>query len=249
MPTFSARCTNNTIITEIAVLVDDQTAHRLPSLPQLEAWNTERIAGVKAQIIAAEAKEAFGMSNARTMSEEAVRKRKEREEKRAAAARAKALAEGRDEEDVFVPPLDTSVQSGLAVAANPANQQGTPAAGVSSSNVTWSVTIPASSSTELQWYSSEDAMYSTIEDAKAAGIWTYPSTPFERAKCTVYQDLWEKGHFMGGGIRFGADFLVYPGRSSAGDHLKIRADCRKQVILCDTIPIFLPASLSRPQRA
>lgn len=151
-----------------------------------------------------EAKESVGgLKKERAMSEEAVRKRREREEKRAAAARAKALAEGAAEEDVFTPPPSEP----------PAPPPETPS--IASSNAAWTVTIPASSSS-LPWYSSgEGATYATIDEAKAAGIWTYPSTPFERAKCAVYRDLWEKGHYMGGGIRFGADFLVYPGMLSS----------------------------------
>ncbi|KAI0811170.1 hypothetical protein BC629DRAFT_1281246 [Irpex lacteus] len=187
---------------EIAILVDDPTAHRQPSQSQLETWNNERIAGVKSQIAAVEAKESVGgLKKERAMSEEAVRKRREREEKRAAAARATALAEGVAEEDVFTPPPSDPTPAGPE----------TPS-GIASSNAAWTVTIPASSSS-LPWYSSEgqETTYATIDDARAAGIWTYPSTPFERAKCAVYRDLWEKGHYMGGGIRFGADFLVYPG--------------------------------------
>ena len=81
-----------------------------------------------------------------------------------------------------------------------------------SSNAVYAVTVPTCS-TELEWYSPERVTYSTLEDAKAAGIWSYPSTLYERAKCAVFQDLWEKGHFMGGGIKFGGDFLVYPGKT------------------------------------
>ncbi|KAI0086611.1 hypothetical protein BDY19DRAFT_894376 [Irpex rosettiformis] len=193
---------------EIAVLVDDPTAHRLPSVDQLEAWNNERMEGVKMQIAAVEAKEAQGQKNAKSMSEEAMRKRKEREEKRAAVARAKVLAEGGDEVSPPSPP-EASVSDTL-VPPTLSDRLGTPSSATSSSITTWTVTIP-SSSDELCWYSSEVATYATIEDAKAAGIWSYPSTPFEASKCAVFLDLWEKGHYMGGGIRFGADFLVYPG--------------------------------------
>lgn len=30
-------------------------------------------------------------------------------------------------------------------------------------------------------------------------------------KCAVYQDLWEKGHYVTTGEKFGGDFLVYLG--------------------------------------
>ena len=111
-------------------------------------------------------------------------------------------------EDVFTPAPtelnDTPASAPLS--------EGKPSDATSSANATWTITIPASSAAELSWYSSEGSTYTTIEDAKAAGIWSYPSNSFERAKCAVFRDLWEKGHYMGGGIRFGADFLVYPGK-------------------------------------
>lgn len=33
----------------------------------------------------------------------------------------------------------------------------------------------------------------------------------KEARVHVYKDLWKKGYFMGSGLKFGADFLVYPG--------------------------------------
>ena len=63
----------------------------------------------------------------------------------------------------------------------------------------------------LSWHEHEQHTFSTLDDARAAGIWTYPSTDAERAKCEVFRDLWEKGYYMGGGSKFGGDWLVYPG--------------------------------------
>ena len=82
--------------TELAVLVDDPHAHRKPSPVELARWNADRKAGVKAQLLAAEAKETTSATAPRTLTEEALRKRKEREAKRLAAARAKAAAESLD---------------------------------------------------------------------------------------------------------------------------------------------------------
>ncbi|KAI0340209.1 tRNA-intron endonuclease catalytic domain-like protein [Trametopsis cervina] len=189
---------------EVAILVDDPAAHKAPAPAQLEAWKTERAADIHAQIAAVEAKEAAGLKAAKSMSEDAIRKRKEREEKRAAAARAKAIAEGG--EDVFV----LSPETPTSLATQSSSRPATPIIGSNPTNATWTVTVPASSS-ELAWYSSTGATYDTIEDARAAGVWSYPATLLERARCGVFRDLWEKGHYMGGGIRFGADFLVYPG--------------------------------------
>ena len=57
--------------------------------------------------------------------------------------------------------------------------------------------------------------YETLDAARAAGVWSYPSNARERARCEVFRDLWEKGYYMGGGIKFGGDWLVYPGASSS----------------------------------
>ncbi|GJE98121.1 tRNA-intron endonuclease catalytic domain-like protein [Phanerochaete sordida] len=184
---------------QLAVFVDDSTAHRTPAHEELVQWNAERTAHVAAQIAGAEAKDAEqrGAAN-RALSEDAVRKRRAREEKRAAAARAKAIAEGADPDSVVL------------VVPTPQERPDTPSASANA-NTVYTVTVPADSAAELPWYAPEAATYATLEDAKAAGVWTYPSTSFERAKCEVFRDLWEKGHFMGGGIKFGGDFLVYPG--------------------------------------
>ncbi|KAJ3551721.1 hypothetical protein NM688_g4544 [Phlebia brevispora] len=184
----------------LAVLVNDPNAHRKPTPQQIEDWNAERKANIKAQVLAAEAKESS--TAARTLTEEAVRKRREREEKRLAAARAKAVAEGLNPDSVSplsrVPPAEmleqpiTPTVGGLLPSGH-------------------TVIVPGSSVVSVGWYASDGCVHETIDAARAAGIWSYPSTPSEIAKCAVYQDLWEKGYFMGGGIKFGGDFLVYPG--------------------------------------
>lgn len=79
------------------------------------------------------------------------------------------------------------------------------------SSISYNVLIPTSS-TSFQWYTPDACSYSTIESAKVAGIWNYPSDLQERARCGVFRDLWEQGYFIGGGIKFGAEYLVYPGQ-------------------------------------
>lgn len=39
----------------------------------------------------------------------------------------------------------------------------------------------------------------------------YPSTEKEVLRYHVFKDLWEKGFFLTSGVKFGGDFLVYPG--------------------------------------
>ncbi|WFD25179.1 tRNA-intron lyase [Malassezia nana] len=53
--------------------------------------------------------------------------------------------------------------------------------------------------------------YTTLQEAYAAGVWTYPRTLEERARCAVFEDLHSKGYFLSTGLRFGGDFVVYPG--------------------------------------
>ncbi|KAH9967972.1 hypothetical protein BC827DRAFT_1169438 [Russula dissimulans] len=53
--------------------------------------------------------------------------------------------------------------------------------------------------------------YDTLGAARDAGVWSYPASAEERARCEVFRDLWEKGYYMGGGGKFGGDWLIYPG--------------------------------------
>jgi len=63
----------------------------------------------------------------------------------------------------------------------------------------------------LDWYDSKANAFHTLEAARKAHVWSYPSTLLQKAKCAVFKDLWDKGNYMGGGLKFGGDFLVYPG--------------------------------------
>jgi len=134
------------------------------------------------------------------MSEEAIRKRKEREQKKALQ---KAQAAASESPESFVPESSTTVPS--QAEARPSN----PTAAVSTP--VYTVVVPASSSS-LPWYAPQSSTYTTLAGARAAVVWMYPSTLHERAKCGVFRGLWEQGYFMGGGIKFGGDYLVYPGK-------------------------------------
>ncbi|KAI0831771.1 tRNA-intron endonuclease catalytic domain-like protein [Trametes gibbosa] len=204
---------------QLAVLIDDSNAHRPPSAEALYRWNAEREASASQQIAAAEAERASEKAAKLSTSDEAIRKRKEREAKRAAVARAKAIAEGLTVDEI----------PEIAVVPATDARSSTPSKLVAP---TFNVTIPASSS-ELEWYAPEGRTHPTLDSARAAGVWTYPTTPFERAKCRVFRDLWEKGNFMGGGIKFGGDFLVYP-----GDPLRYHSHFVATVIESPTAPLM-----------
>ncbi|KAJ7098069.1 hypothetical protein B0H15DRAFT_641668 [Mycena belliarum] len=168
---------------EFAVLIDDPKAHIEPSVAELQRWNLQDKESSQRQLaqLAAAAKISPGMSV------EAVKKRKERELKRAAGAKLAGA----------VPDSSLFSTSETAVVPQAADAQ-------------YTVLIPASS-TFFEWYNDSACLFTSIDSAKAAGIWEYPSTLHERAKCGVFRGLWEQGMYMGGGIKFGGDYLVYPG--------------------------------------
>jgi tRNA-splicing endonuclease subunit Sen34 len=166
-------------------------------------------------------------------------KRAEREAKRSARVAAAGTAAPRNPEEpsfaadisLFAPeePFPTDASTGVSAPQAPVSMK---ASAPSSSLVKpHSITVPAASSV-LPWYPSSDKRsafaaaspvtasllqhqyeYKTLESAKQAGLWVYPSTQAERARCAVFRDLHEKGYWMGGGMKFGGDWLVYPGTS------------------------------------
>ena len=145
------------------------------------------------------------------MSEEAQQKRKERElRKQAEAARRTTAGEDINIPDPLLASVSVEPQKDLTSRVTN-SRMGTPLPeGSNTSSIPYTIVIPASSSS-LEWYDSSVCSYSTIEAAREAGVWDYPSNLTERARCGVFKDLWKQGYFMGGGIKFGGEYLVYPG--------------------------------------
>lgn len=184
----------------IAVLVDDPSAHHTPSPSTLKSWTEARLNDVRQQIALTEEKGSIEASNPdRAMSENAKRKRKEREERRALA---KSDGVPCIPAEHSPSPRPTSENPSQAAVGEP------PDSAIAMPSGSYTVNIPASSS-KLEWYAPHSHLSLTI--AREAGIWLYPSTLQERARCGVFRDLWEKGYYMGGGIKFGGEYLVYPG--------------------------------------
>ena len=185
-----------------AVLVYDPKAHLQPTIPQLERWSKEQKDSIQSHLAYTESKTAKESANAsRAMSEEAQRKRKERElRKQAEAARKAAAGEDVDNSAAFLVSPSTESQKDSTTLPE----------GLNTSSISYTIVIPSSSSS-LEWYDSSVRSYSTIEAAREAGVWDYPSDLSERARCGVFKDLWKQGYFMGGGIKFGGEYLVYPG--------------------------------------
>lgn len=188
-----------------AVFIDDPLAYEQPTIAQLQKWSAEQEESMKTQLAYTETKTAKEGSNpSRAMSEEALRKRKEREERKKAQAAAKDMAEG-------VEGSSSSLNLAESEGANTPTEPSTSTSeGPKNSSLPYTIVIPASSSS-LDWYDPTECTYSTIESARLAGVWDYPSTLSERARCGVFKDLWKQGYFMGGGIKFGGEYLVYPG--------------------------------------
>ncbi|TFK42989.1 hypothetical protein BDQ12DRAFT_703294 [Crucibulum laeve] len=185
----------------VATFVDDTRAHIQPSTSELKQWNADQQENIKQQLALAEIKTTKDTTSGRAMSEEAIRKRKEREEKkREKAARLAAKADGPNA--LLAPTLEVEAPKVDAAHISPGR--------LSSSTVPYTIVIPALSST-FEWYDPSKYTYTTLGDAKTAGIWDYPATLAERARCGVFRGLKEKGFFMGGGIKFGGEYLVYPG--------------------------------------
>ena len=101
--------------------------------------------------------------------------------------------------------------------------------------------IPATSE-EFSWY--EKKIYYTLQEARAAGVWSYPSNQDERAKCAVFADLWRKGYYMANGLRFGGDWLVYPGMCPAPASANYSSS--PKVTRSATIPTLWPPSIHLP---
>lgn len=49
------------------------------------------------------------------------------------------------------------------------------------------------------------------DDKLEEAHWNYPETSEEKIKYMIFKDLWERGHYVTTGGKFGGDFLAYPG--------------------------------------
>lgn len=192
------------LVPEIAVIVNDPVAHLRPSILELESWNEEQQASFRQQIIANETK-ATKKDDCRSFTEEALKKRKGREDRRRLATM--KFAEESNAEDINTPSPDVSHSKESDAMITQSTQISISQQPAASAN--YVITIPAAS--EYQWYNADQATFRTIAGAQKAGIWTYPSNLNERARCGVFQSLLAHGYFIGSGIKFGGDYLVYPG--------------------------------------
>ncbi|GAA5964584.1 hypothetical protein JCM8115_004674 [Rhodotorula mucilaginosa] len=224
----------------IAVLVDDRAAHIPPTLEQAESYHASRAAAVQAQQEAHYANEQAKkremeelhrdkIEKRRREKEAARRKREEEELERRRAAGEDVSREsvggsagGQQEMKISVPPLAPGAANtgppSSAIAGSSSSAVPVPAAAEATdtkpdlSHVGYTIIIEPRSDS-FAWYDPDrpSVSFSTIEAARDAGLWSYPQTTLQEARCRVFEDLWRRGFYMGGGMRFGGDFLVYPG--------------------------------------
>ena len=165
----------------------------------------------------------------RREKEAARRKREEEELERRRAAGEDVSREsvggsagGQQEMKISVPPLAPGAANtgppSSAIAGSSSSAVPVPAAAEATdtkpdlSHVGYTIIIEPRSDS-FAWYDPDrpSVSFSTIEAARDAGLWSYPQTTLQEARCRVFEDLWRRGFYMGGGMRFGGDFLVYPG--------------------------------------
>ena len=217
----------------------DPAAHHSPTPAQLEAWDASRRQDIAHHQLArlerrrrtedkattttatTEAPIDIDQRDAVVVAAAIQQKRAEREARRrrrlAAAADSNAGADA-----------DVEVDADADVDADAVETIGGVEGGrgaltpVPSASLVYTISVPTTSDA-FAWYNYDDDdnddggrqqrrhTYETLDAAREAGVWSYPASAGERARCEVFRDLWEKGYYMGGGIKFGGDWLVYPG--------------------------------------
>ncbi|GAA5968223.1 hypothetical protein JCM11641_003777 [Rhodosporidiobolus odoratus] len=211
---------------KLAILVNDPSAHLPPTLAESTSYSTSRASAITAQ------QEASRLNDLERKREFEAKNRDKIEKKRAEKEKKRKEREDQIRKDgleVFVPDLaqgaeNTGAPAAAASAGASSAPSPLPVASPSQKSTLASATEPPlhlapytiliePTSSPFAWYdpSAEAVSYPTLESAKKAGIWNYPLNPVQDARCKVFEDLWRRGFYMGGGLRFGGDFLVYPG--------------------------------------
>ena len=185
------------VAAELATIIHDPAAHHPVTPAQLESWDEQRQRNITQQQIR-DAERRKGEDRADIGSAAAQKKRAERE-----ARRQRQLAQVAKDDDAG----PTAVVEGAAVTDAPSSPSSQPPP---ANAAVYTVAVPTTSDA-FAWYAPEAHTYETLDAAREAGVWTYPATEEERARCEVFRDLWQKGYYLGAGGKFGGDWLVYPG--------------------------------------
>ncbi|KAM0748138.1 hypothetical protein T439DRAFT_328126 [Meredithblackwellia eburnea MCA 4105] len=195
---------------QLGIILDDNQAHRPPTPGEYSYYHSSRLAAIEHQKRTSVALEAIRKAEAaEKYKDEIAAKQAERQEKKRKKAEQERLArQTLGEFIVNVPEL----KEGEKTTGPPSSLKGKEKEEDDLATVPYTI-ITQPSSSDLPWYDAEadNVSYDTLQAAKTAGIWDYPETPLQESRCQVFEDLWRKGYYMGGGLRFGGDFLIYPG--------------------------------------
>ena len=193
--------------TGIAVIVDERLAYSPPTLAESSAYAESRSTAIEQYQRATydyEEKKKIEMQEKHRDKIELKRKLKlEKRQQQLELAEQEGFK-------VFVP----DIEPGEETTGPPAPSQ--PSVSTPDlSSIPYTILIDTTSSS-YPWYdpsstASPPSVHSTLESAAEAKVWNYPGNPQQQSRCLVFEDLWRKGFYMGGGLRFGGDFLVYPG--------------------------------------
>ncbi|GAA6016934.1 hypothetical protein JCM11491_006917 [Sporobolomyces phaffii] len=198
----------------IAVIVDEVGAHTDPTGAQADDYADSRRRAIEHQQRTTheyeERKKVEMHAKHRDKIDEKRRAKLEKKRSGGGAPAAAAAAAAGEGFQVAVPDLVPGQPTTGSPCHPPA--PGPPPPAVDISSLPYTILIDPSSSS-YPWYDPDAATvtYATLADARAAGVWAYPQTQLQRSRCRVFEDLWAKGYYMGGGLRFGGDFLIYPG--------------------------------------
>lgn len=140
--------------------------------------------------------------------------KRQREEKRLNKGKGKEREGGEvdAELDVFV--VDSPAQAASTASEEVPRETGSKHKDVTSTP--YFLTVPAHpdvTPSPQSWFEPRpgESSFTDLDSARAAGVWTYPDDLVETSRCATFRKLWEAGMYMGQGIKFGGEFLGYPG--------------------------------------
>lgn len=168
----------------IAEFVDLNNA-RLPTSDEISSYHQHKLQEIRKEAEETKARN----SKEPKLSEKDIQKREQKRQERAAAKAKAGLVV--DTDSAFTPSPPIAIKEEEAKLPN-----------------TFTITVPATSD---YTFDQHNDVYADLDSAKKANVWTYPHNELELSKCRVFKDLWQRGMFMGDGIRFGGHLLVYPG--------------------------------------
>lgn len=202
------------------MLVDELAAHKPVTTEQADTYATQRESAILAQRTEHRRLEEEKKARALELYADKIgKKQKQREEKKKLMELekeklAETAAGGNERLELFVP----NVAEGETTTGPPPSQTHNvhKRSQQPLSSTPYTIIIQPSSA-DMPWYDSSapDVVKATLEEARECGLWHYPTDALQSARCRVFEDLWRQGYFMGGGLRFGGDFLVYPGEKAA----------------------------------